>query len=298
MKPIILDFDHSVKSLEGEIRLPLSDYQKTIRFAASMRNYKKLGAYLEDQLGDHQGPVFLGSGDYHHISHLLIARQTKLLGDKRLTVVILDNHPDNMRYPFGIHCGSWVSYTAALPFVDHVHVLGITSNDIGLSHAVENRLNPLIRGKLTYWSTGVDVGWAKYLGLKNCFMSFKNIDDLVSAFISAQICQNQSIYLSIDKDVLSKATIKTNWDQGQMEMRHLQDLVVALSPCIRACDITGEVSDYQYKTLGKRLMSKLDGQNPVPINELDSWQEEHRIFNQMLLGLFARFCPISSSLSR
>lgn len=291
MQPLILDFDNSVKPLENETRFALEHYQETIRFAATMGNYKKLGDDLDKRLTATSQPIFLGSGDYHHISHLLIARQAKLLGDKRLTVVILDNHPDNMRYPFGIHCGSWVSYTAALPFVDHVHVLGITSNDIGIAHAVENRLKPLMKNKLTYWSTGVNVKWASFVGLKHNFMSFDNIDDLVSAFISAQICQNKPIYLSIDKDVLSKQTIKTNWDQGQMEMRHLQDLIVALSPYIRACDVTGEVSDYRYKSLGKRLMSKLDGQSPVPVDQLDTWQEEHRAFNQMLLKLFERFCP-------
>ena len=63
--------------------------------------------------------VLLGSGDFHHLSLPLVElearRQRSRAGSLR--VVVLDNHPDNMRFPLGVHCGSWVGRAAALPGV-------------------------------------------------------------------------------------------------------------------------------------------------------------------------------------
>ena len=63
----------------------------------------------------------MGSGDFHHVSYLLIERLRRL--GRQIQVVVFDNHPDNMRYPFGIHCGSWVWHVSRLPFVERVHVV-------------------------------------------------------------------------------------------------------------------------------------------------------------------------------
>lgn len=282
--PVILDFDHSIGEIDHSLRFDLSHWQDTIRFACKRADFNKLQHFLQSTLPFAYGPVFLGSGDYHHVSHLLISRLQPLLQNSKLTVVIVDNHPDNMRLPFGIHCGSWVTHTAALPFVDHVHVIGITSNDIGLGHAIENRLTPLIRSKLTYWSTRVNVSWAHRIGLKRAFRSFNNTDELISSFISAQYHERQPIYLSIDKDALSPKFIRTNWDQGTMESRHLTDLISSFSNRLIACDVTGEVSDYSYNNLFKRIISKLDGQTQVPLNNLVQWQKEQHQFNLNLLA--------------
>jgi hypothetical protein len=49
-------------------------------------------------------------------------------------VVVLDNHPDNMR--FRLACiAARGRRVAMLPTVAHVHVVGITSADIGPRHA-------------------------------------------------------------------------------------------------------------------------------------------------------------------
>ena len=89
-----------------------------------------------------------GSGDFHHVSAILLER---LAIATPIDVVVLDNHPDNMRFPFGIHCGSWVRRVAALPQVRHVHVVGISSGDLRLVNAWAHYWAPLLAGKLTYW---------------------------------------------------------------------------------------------------------------------------------------------------
>lgn len=285
--PIILNFDNSVGHIAGALNIDLSAYQEQIRFGCAKRAYQQLADYLTPNLPTNNlGTVLMGSGDYHHLSLFLIERLAKDYSAKNpIQVVVFDNHPDNMRFPFGIHCGSWVSHVAKLPFVHHVHVMGISSGDIGAAHAWENRLLPLYRNKLSYWILNRPVNWPKYVGLMKAFHCFDSADELISAFIAQQDKMALPTYLSIDKDVLSEDIIKTNWDQGQLQTYHLIDTIAALGSHIIGSDITGELSSYHYKTAWKRLLSSLDGQVEIPANKLAKWQAEQHQLNLDLLQL-------------
>ena len=91
-----------------------------------------------------------------------------------------------MRFPLGMHCGSWVNAASKLPQISHIHVLGITSSDIGLGHAWENHWRPLMGGRLTYWCMDVDVGWGHRLGMGRAFRRFEHPEALVAAFAAEQ----------------------------------------------------------------------------------------------------------------
>lgn len=289
-RTVILDFDQSVGTIDSALAIDLSDWQADIRFGCSINQFRQLGIKLQHSLPEQYGTILLGSGDYHHVSLLLIERlRDKYTEDNPIEVVIFDNHPDNMRYLFGIHCGSWVSYVASLPFVSHVHVLGITSNDIGLSHSWENRLTPLIKKKLTYWSMDVNVSWSRWFGLAESFKHFSAPDDLIMQFLAYQTSRSQPVYLSIDKDVLDETTIQTNWDQGKLKTRHLLDTISALDSRIVASDITGDVSNWQHPSRLKRLLSILDKQPIIPTDTLQLWQKQQQEVNsQLLLALKSR----------
>ena len=101
-QPIALDIDGSLQGLEGTQTIDLSDWQEAIRFGCSWSTWKRFRSFLNERLPDRYGPVCMGSGDFHHISHLLLDR---ICHSEPFDVVVLDNHPDNMRFPFGIHCG-------------------------------------------------------------------------------------------------------------------------------------------------------------------------------------------------
>jgi len=298
--PVILNFDNSIGELPQARSLDLTAWQERIRFAASRRAFTALAAELARLLPPPAacGPYFLGSGDYHHVSYILIKRLGESLAAAArasgetaagllLDVVVLDNHPDNMRYPFGIHCGSWISHLAALPFIGRIDVAGITSGDIGPAHAVENRLKPLLSGKLTYWSVGVSVGWARRLGLGRAFRSFPSVAELAAALAAERGGAGRPLYFSLDKDVLARSVAQTNWDQGRMELADLTGIIKALKPRICGADIVGEVSDYHYRNIFKRLMSRLDGQQPAPAGQLAAWQARGNEFNRALLPLLA-----------
>lgn len=297
MPPVVLDLDGSVGRLPGELRLPLAeDWQERIRFGCGLGTMQRLRAELASRLPAFaaHGTVFMGSGDFHHLSWPLIERCIAARGFTQaqpLHVLVLDNHPDNMRFAFGVHCGSWVRRVALLPQVAHVDVVGITSGDIGAGHAWENYLGPLRAGKLTYWSTGVDTRWAHWLGLGERFRSFPDVDALVASVMGMLTRRSLPTYLSIDKDAFSPRVVRTNWDQGLLEARHAAALLTPLRGRLAGSDVTGDVSTYRYATAWKRWLSAGDGQQTDAEHaQLPAWQAAQAAFNVWLLDLLEVDC--------
>lgn len=283
-RPLILDFDASVAGIDGADILSLHERQEEVRFACRMRTLRALGEELAPALYSNPSVVFMGSGDYHHISYLLIERMRN--PGSVLQVVVFDNHPDNMRYPFGIHCGSWVAHVSRLPFVSCVHVLGITSMDVQGAHVWENHLGPLRSGKVRYWCAGRDLRALGMLGIDRS-RSFATVREMIEHFAVEAAGWTEPVYLSIDKDVLSPQVVATNWDQGVMTMEELESAIVLIKPLVIAADVTGEVSSYHFRTRFKRILSALDRQPPVPPASLVLWQKQHQAVNRRLLSLLA-----------
>ncbi len=296
-RPLVLDFDASVGVLPGEQRLALHDWQERLRFGCSLARLRAWTQLLEARLPSTQagaaahGTVFLGSGDYHHLSWPLLQRCLRRRPSRDaapLRVLVLDNHPDNMRFPFGVHCGSWVRRVALLPEVSQVLVVGITSADIGLAHSWENYLQPLRSGKLQYWSLGVDTAWARWLGLGAAFRSFDSMQTLVDTLAEQLQCDPAPSYLSIDKDVFAPDVVRTNWDQGQLQEAQALQLIAALRAAgpLVGSDITGEVSCYRYRSAWKRWLSAQDGQDEgaLPPSLLAQWQAKQHALNFRLLA--------------
>ena len=280
MSPVVLDIDGSVGMLSNSVVLPLGAWQERIRFGCGMRTFGDFSRTLDRTLPDNHGTVFVGSGDFHHVSHALIARRA---ADGIFKVVVLDNHPDNMRFPFGIHCGSWVRHVAALPWVSHVHVLGITSRDVAAAHAWESYFTPLRSGKVTNWCIGVDTGWAALVGLGDRFLSFDSAAELLDRFTESIRHDPKPIYLTIDKDVLSPAVARTNWEQGCMSEEEMVGTIAHFRGRLIGSDITGEVSSYRYQTWWKRWLSALDRQPDVSGCELAGWQRVQHAINLRLV---------------
>lgn len=277
----VLDLDGSVAGRVVADVVPLLALQDRFRFGCSLGDLRWLAGSLDAALGPSPGVVFLGSGDFHHLSLLLIERAARA---GALEVVVLDNHPDNMRWPGGIHCGSWVRHVVSLAAVTHVHVLGITSPDISASRLWQNYLLPLLRGKLTYWSVGRPATWLHRFAGRTAFRNFDSPDELCDAFCAEQRQRGAGapVYLSIDKDVLSPTQVTCNWDQGCFEEPHLLRALTALHGRIVGCDITGEISAHQYRSRWKRWASALDAQPAVDPLKLERQQLEHVRLNARL----------------
>jgi arginase family enzyme len=279
-RPLILDFDGAVR-LPGAARVDLREHEEAIRFACRMPALRGLRALIEPQLQVNPPVVFIGSGDFHHVSHLLIERLRE-----RVQVVVFDNHPDNMRYPFGIHCGSWVWHVSRLPFVARVHVVGITSHDVSGLHVLENHLAALRSGRVVYWCVR-DIGVLSRFGAR----SFPSVAAMLERF-RAELGV-EPVYLSIDKDVLASDVVQTNWDQGVMQLEELEAAIAMLQGRVIGSDVVGDVSAYRYKSRFKRLLSGLDGQAAIPDHSLAAWQSAHQRVNERLFSAI-----VSSSAQR
>lgn len=279
--PLVLDLDGSLDGLQGALRVGLQHWQEAVRFGCGMATWRRFATELRAALPASHGTVFMGSGDFHHVTHLLLEN---LAQQGPFDVVVLDNHPDNMRFPFGIHCGSWVHHAAALPGIGTVHVVGITSADVSLAHAWENHLLPLYRGKVRYWTLGVDTGWTARVGLANACRAFQDSASLIDALLANLDAQARPVYLSIDKDVLSPSVARTNWDQGRMELPELERLTRHLAGRHVGSDVTGEISAYRYQSRWKRWLSALDDQPEVSGPQLAAWQAQQQAVNRQLLA--------------
>lgn len=282
---VILDFDGSVKPLDGTRIIPLQEQQEAIRFGCRLSELRALAPLLHEALRSRPDVVFLGSGDFHHLTYPLIANRVDAVA-RPIQVVVFDNHPDNMRYPFGIHCGSWVSHVSRLPLVARVHVVGITSSDVEGAHAWENRLLPLRRGRVVYWCVRRNLRVLRLLGARQS-RSFASMEELLPALQVALARTAEPVYLSIDKDVLSSEVVQTNWDQGVMSLSELEQAVAMLRTRLIGADVVGDVSHYKYRSRLKRWLSALDGQPAIPPESLEAWQSAHQRLNARLLALLS-----------
>lgn len=283
--PIVLDFDASVDADRSATRIDLRADEQAVRFGCGWRAFDALAARLDTPLSAPHGTVMLGSGDFHHLTYALLRRRREAAP---IDVVVFDNHPDNMRYPWGIHCGSWVRWVARLPGVAHVHVVGITSSDVAWGHAWENNLRPLYRRRITYWTIGVDVSWARRVGLEHAFVSSRDPSDLLSRWAERMRDASRATYVSIDKDVLNDRVIRTNWDQGALDTDDLVHAIAVLDGRVVGSDLTGEVSNCTYRGRFKRWLSRLDGQASLSDDAIEAWHPAHTRVNRRLLAALDR----------
>ncbi|MCE5233688.1 MAG: arginase family protein [Mizugakiibacter sp.] len=281
--PLVLDFDASAGPVPGATTLALGDWQEAVRYGCGRRTFARLRAHLAARLPAAHGTALLGSGDFHHVSLLLIER---CAARGPLEVVVFDNHPDNMRFPFGVHCGSWVRGVTRLAHVAHVHVVGITSADVGPAQSWQNRLAPLYAGRLTYWCIGADTRWAARLGLGRAVRRYDDAASMLEAFGTA-LRGRGPLYVSIDKDVFAAEVARTNWDQGVLREADALDALRGLAGRIVGSDITGEVSAYRYRTRWKRWLSALDAQPAIDPAQLAAWQAQQHALNTRLLAALA-----------
>lgn len=282
---VVLNFDSSTGLTDSALVIDLQHWQEKIRFGCSWKEFKQLSHHLNEKLpkNDQLGCVLMGSGDYHHITQILLSRIST-----PLHLIVCDNHPDNMRYPFGIHCGSWVYWASRLPNVVRIDVIGICSADIGLKHAWENHWSPLVKGKLHYWSIHQNAAWTKWIGAAKNWHGFETATNLMQDFLATIEHLNYPRYLSIDKDVLSQTEVKTNWDQGEFLYQHLEALITACQSKLIGADITGDVSAYHYDSLFKRFLSESDGQNELQAEQIQLWQIDQIKMNENLVQQLER----------
>lgn len=190
--------------------------------------------------GAADGPVvtFMGSGDFHHVTALLLG----LVADASpITIIHFDNHPDWVGFSGGMHCGSWVNRALDLPQVERVITIGVTSRDLVRPQYKGANLAALKSGKiqlLPWRSPGTRFSHLDMGGMG---------EDAFSERLRSLI-KTRNIYITIDKDVLSHKDAVTNWDQGSMPLAYLLHILRFLMNRhhVAGIDVNGDYSRPHY----------------------------------------------------
>lgn len=208
--------------------------------------------------------IFSGSGDFHHLTCLLVARAAEAAGAP-ITVLHFDNHPDWVEFDSGVHCGSWAARAARMKGVDRLITVGPCSADIVQPRAKSADIRPIESGQLELYPHRAPGGGAE---IEVCGRRWASVESMgrqaFDEFLLTRI-RTPSVYITIDKDVLRPGDAITNWDQGETRLEDLLQTLarVACAHKVVGADIVGDWSAPVYgggavATLLKRGEAWLD----------------------------------------
>jgi len=177
---------------------------------------------IEQRIKQHanQGITFIGNGNYHYVTYLLLSKMKE-----PFSLVLFDHHTDmKMDTIFSqlISCGSWVAHAILqLPLLKKVILVGI-------KHSYTSQIHQGLTSKVV--SVPIDL-------IRK--ISFDQLTEHILSMI-----ETEAVYISIDKDVMSRNDVMTNWDQGEMELNVLLSLLQQLisHKRVEGMDICGEIS--------------------------------------------------------
>ena len=181
---------------------------------------------------------FVGNGNYHYVT-LLFLRRLQV----PFTLVLFDHHTDMIISPSEslISCGSWVTRAIrTLPLLKKVIL-------VGTADELVKEIPPFFRNKVTVFTQeqARKLPWLKHS-------------------IGASI-PTKAIYVSVDKDVLSQREVVTNWDQGQMTLTQLLEILYYLGSVknVLGIDVCGEYATDPLITLSPAALQSADKNSRV-----------------------------------
>ena len=258
LKVIVLDVDGALirqKRLIDQYQptvIPLQKKSEALRYWCRIGELEQLRQLLLSSVGTVKGKViFYGSGDYHHLAYLWIS-----LMDEPVTVIDFDNHTDFWKSSRGhLHCGSWVVNSLELSHVRKVIQLGI-DGDLVLRKDLPVPIFPMLIGTITHKISLLCDGKVEVYpnsvhrsimfgrvratlpcvelkpGLLTTKAYWKNIQDHGGIEVTLErilsTIPTDTVYLTIDKDVLRKLDSFTNYPDSQGTMT-LDELLAAIS---------------------------------------------------------------------
>lgn len=299
MQLLLLHLDDALESQPDFVRAcmhagahEVSDKEsgKAIRLWSKWRALDKLGSALDRSpplTGRQAQLCFLGSGDFHHVSALLLERALQWHSTST-TLIHFDNHPDWVKFEGGMHCGSWINRALDNQDVQKVITLGVCSDDLRSPESKGGNLRLLSEGKLElypyahppsrvyseYGSGASHHQDADVLHWKSiAAVGEQNFLDWVLSRI-----ETEAVYITIDKDVLAPEDAVTNWDQGQMRLPYVLTLISEIG---RRCRIIGAdvIGDYSAPRYAGNLWTQVAKRAEIFIDQPRMRQEPGAIRN-------------------
>lgn len=273
---LCFDIDGSI-SLQNRLASALDEIvdlrseQKRLRLWAKKKHLAVFQKSIETLRKRYTQPwlTFLGSGDFHHLTLLLLETLPKEVHP--ITLVLIDNHPDWFA-PFPqYHCGNWVSGALRLPWVRSVLMVGQNSPDLNARNFFGIPFRELCEGKVQLYPyerkriralfrwPSIVLGAAKtvrqFYGADLYFhtVSEQGIENLFDQL--AEQLRGQNVYISIDKDCLERPAAITDWEQGKFSLKELLAGVTKLMQIgnVVGADICGERAPYALQGFLKRI---------------------------------------------
>ncbi|HQR89934.1 MAG TPA: arginase family protein [Caulobacter sp.] len=236
MRPIFLNLDNALAEQPALLRQGKLQVIYACDLGPALRLWSRPRALaaLADRLREQPTPagpelVFAGSGDFHHVTPLLIERAIQAANCGPVTVVHFDNHPDWVRFDNGMHCGSWVGPAARLDGVAKVITVGVCSADI--DHPETNRadLDLVAERRVEIYPYRAPDGGLIFKVGDQGWPSIEAMGEVrFVAFLASRIT-TPAVYITIDKDVLRASDAITNWDQGQLSLSGLEAMIRAVA---------------------------------------------------------------------
>ena len=270
----ILNFDNSIisqKALlskqETEI-IDLLDLGPRARHWMSAKTRSVIQQRIRNSSKD--AITFIGSGDFHHISEILISQFSE-----PIVVISFDFHPDWVVLPPRFGCGSWISEVLKKENIAKCVLLGVSSNDISDPHIRDGDLNSLADDRLeiypythsptkAYFKSipkNVSLKVEEGLFFKKIYwneLKNRNPVDLMQDILKRVL--TNKVYISIDKDCLKADFALTNWEEGLMSLDELLLMlkIIKENKEIVGLDITGDYSPIRVEGLVRKITSYLD----------------------------------------
>lgn len=237
---------------------------------------------IENILGNssRNSVTFMGSGDFHHISSILI-RQFH----EPICVIMFDLHPDWDTLPPRTGCGSWVNRALEKENIRKFILIGVSSDDISGRGLLSANLDSLKDDRVEIYpyahkpsgvffkriSENISFRFREYPFFSKIYWSELENKDLKDFLMPVlKRIATGKVYISIDKDCLKKDYALTNWEEGLMS---LDELILMLRSIrenldIIGADITGDYSRPSIQGGFKRICSYLDHPKKLAVDGL------------------------------
>jgi hypothetical protein len=221
-----------------------------LRFCTPGTEMERFAAECLPRLGDARFTLF-GSGDFHHVSALLLRRVPE-----PLTLVSFDNHPDWDIRPPRWCCGSWINRALALPAVGRVSIWGCGNFECWGWHRLTGNHRDVRSGRLIVHP------WADERSAVNQArpdaITQANWRERFAAFAGG--LSGGAVYVTVDLDGLRAGEAFTNWENGRFRV---EDICWALDQLRRetrivAGDVCGAFSPPAYARRFQRFASETD----------------------------------------
>jgi len=197
--------------------------------------------------------TFLGSGDYHYVSALLLEQFRE-----PVCLVVFDHHPDWDRLPPRHGCGAWVSRALEQRNVAQVVLVGNGSSDLAWPSILTGSWRAMRSGRVVQLPSalparrtwpGSGLPWRELGG---------DPEGVFAGVIDRLPCRR--VYVSIDKDCLAAPYALTNWEEGGLTLGQLLAFLQVLrEKCeIVGLDVTGDYSPARIPGRWKSWCSAFD----------------------------------------